>query len=419
MVSNVTNQNPSDADPMETNQMVLATEDGMANPWHLLEDGTAVGNAYTTDEDLVLVKAVEGSVRQALAEEFLGDAHSGYLYSADAEDGIYDAATEYVTESRCDVDVGHNAAETTRHDGQLAQEITDANCDKTADEEGKNEDEDVTMEAEDDTSDASKGGTTTVKMTESAMKTGAPIVKSPDVSNNVTPTAQISQETAGVTPATTPAQGPSVVRVPVHPVPPIPVQGPAFFPVGVPLLPHQLSHRHAKIAAAAAKAAVVALRSLHHENMAAAIPAVGIRMANSVRPPTPVAASHVSSVHAAGAPLLCKPAMAPASRMAPQPRARALGPATIAAQRVTGASLRPAAVIPAHGRVLPAARGLPRQVVPHPTLPGPVPAAALAGFNGISLTRAHDGNLAAIRHVKRPNYDACYSHPFKVRGYSP
>ena len=208
----------------------------------------------------------------------------------------------------------------------------------------------ATMETEEDDPDLGKEGQPLVKLPESAVKTGPALVKSAPVVTTTTATQASVFTTTTVTTATETMatasrgsppvvvsstagtralQGTSLVRgvpgVPVHHVTPVPVQAPpgAMFPAAMspvmPHLSHQMASRHAAIAAAAASAAVTAMK-MHatggqHPRLQppAAAPTVNLRTITGqsvIRAGTaPVAipqasARSLSPGHAAGTPLV-------------------------------------------------------------------------------------------------------------------
>ena len=408
----------------------------------------------TTEEEIALATVVEGSVKQALAAEFLSDNYHGYQFSADVEDGIYDAATEYIT----DVDPW-NIVENT------AEASSPVNNDEISEQDAITSDP-AAMETEDDDPDLGKEGQPLVKLPESAVKTGPALVKSPPVVTTKTSQASVSTTTTVTTATETMAttshrstpivvssmagtrvlQGTSLVRgvpgVPVHHVTPVPVRAPpgAMFPTAMspvmPHLSHQMASRHAAIAAAAASAAVTAmkmhvtrgqhpplpppaaaptvdLRTITGQPVISAGTATGqpvIRTGTGTGQPviragtSPVAipsasARSVSPGHAAGSPLVHRHA----ALMSPPDTARV--PRTTLLRQV----------VPSNAH----------QVVPRPSSAHQMvlcPVSYTQSANGAVTSIRHlkpDGVVTSIRHVKRPSYDACYQHSYKVRAYSP
>ena len=423
MVHDSTNQQPWDMESMDTTER-LANHVGVVKPT-LNSLNSSNDIICTTEEEIALATAVEGSVKQALAAEFLSDNHHGYQFSADVEDGIYDAATEYIT----DVDpwnIVENIAEVTSPGNNDEIEKDEVASDS------------ATMETEEDDPDLGKEGQPLVKLPESAVKTGPALVKSPPVVTTTTATQASVFTTTTVTTATETMatasrgsppvvvsstagtralQGTSLVRgvpgVPVHHVTPVPVQAPpgAMFPAAMspvmPHLSHQMASRHAAIAAAAASAAVTAMK-MHatggqHPRLQppAAAPTVNLRTITGqpvIRAGTaPVAipqasARSLSPGHAAGTPLVRRHAAlmsAPDTAMVPQ------------------------AVVPtpAHSMVPPTSH---TTLVRHRSS-----AAHQMVLCPVTYTQSPDGIVTSIRHVKRPGYDACYPRSFKVRAYSP
>ena len=441
MVHDSTNQQPWDMEAMDTAEE-LANHVGVFEPT-LMDSSNDI--ICTTEEEIALASVVEGSVKQALAAEFLSDNHHGYQFSADVEDGIYDAATEYITE----VDPW-NIVENT------AEPSSPETNDVISDQDAVTSDCAAIATEDDDDPDLGKEGQPLVKLPESAVKTGPALVKSPPAVTTVTNQACVTSTTTVTTATETMAtashrsppvvvsstagtrmlQGTSLMRglpgVPVHHVAPVPVRAPpgAMFPAAMspvmPHLSHQMASRHAAIAAAAASAAVTAMK-MHatggqHPRLpqpAAAAPTVNVRTITGqpvIRAGTATGQPVIRAGTAMGQRVI-RAGTAPRRSMSP---GHAVG--TPLVHRHAGLISPPdttmvrRAVVPtsAHSMVPPTSHAaLVRQVVPRPS------SAHQMLLHPVTYTQSPNGVVTSIRHVKRPSYDACYQHSYKVRAYSP
>ena len=203
-------------------------------------------------------------------------------------------------------------------------------------------------------------------------------------------------------------------------------------------LSHQMASRHAAIAAAAASAAVSAMK----------IRTRGQHLPGGVQHP-PGAPSMVNLQNVTGQPVVRRAGLPAVSRNISPVRTTGLPSGSTAA--VTGQPVirggtalqtrQHAAISPGHaagsrivrtalmsppGRVMISTScTMVRQAVPGPSaaqiVPRPATATAPHVFNGGAVTymQSPGGVVTAVRHVKRPSFDACYQHSYKVRAYSP
>ena len=190
MVPDPANHQPCEIEMMDTTGE-LANYVAVVEPTPVESSNEIV---CATEEEIAIATAIEGSVKQALAAEFLSNSHHGYQYSADVEDGIYDAATEYITDADAlyhFVDRGRESSTTnsdqiTETDATLvASDVTTPSEDEIIESDSVPVDsdvietDDVTAGSEDD--EASKEGAPLMKISESVAKTGTSLVKSPPV----------------------------------------------------------------------------------------------------------------------------------------------------------------------------------------------------------------------------------------------